>query len=85
MSINYLFGQSQETLEAALAVAQEDYMEMTALVAGGAGDVNSQRQTMGSLEKRIESLFKALRKLDPEKYLNTETVPTTRTTVNFSI
>jgi len=84
MSINYLLGQSQESLEAALLSAQEDYMEMTAIVGAGMGDVSSQRQTMGSLEKRIEQILRALNKLDPEKYPIDQVTRNERTGVAFS-
>jgi hypothetical protein len=84
MSMNYLFGVSQETLETSLVVAQEDYMEMTAIVASGAGDINSQRQTMGSLEKRIEQILRALNRLDPDKYPIDQVTRNERTGVAFS-
>ena len=84
MSINYLIGVSQETLELELADAQEDLMRMSALVAAGAGDVNSQRESKGSLEKRIETILRALNRLDPEKYPSLQVIRNERTGVSFA-
>jgi len=84
MSLNLLIGLSQETLEAQLLVAQTDLMEMSAIVAAGAGDVSTQRESKGHLGHRIELILRALNRLDPDKYPIDQVTRDNRTTVNFS-
>lgn len=84
MAINYFIGWEVEYLERELRSAQEDLAAGKAAIQAGAGDVSVQNRVEKSIEARIELLYKALNKADPDTYPIDEITRITATKIGFS-
>jgi hypothetical protein len=81
--MNYFIGKSQAWLEAELAKAQADFASGKTTTSVSAGDASSGKQSMMSLERRIQQILKALFLLDPVTYPAVDVIPNRMTRASF--
>lgn len=75
---------TQADLEAQLSVLQKEYMTQQRIISTGAGDTNVAMQTVASIERAIELIYRKLNSLDPTNYPIDSIVRTDLTRINFA-